>query len=168
MSQSASVLASSLLPAVAHERDVSCNTVLTHAQTHAHTVHSHAYTTQFKPQGMGPTVPNPPNPTSALPYLLHQSKQNVCVYSPFMGLVQHDDGVLGEVIVHQALPQQHPICHVLDDGLRAGAVLEANGVANLRRGEGEGRREKIEEQQIEGCRQEEELRQKSRGRNTIE
>ncbi len=53
-----------------------------------------------------------------------------------MGLVQHDDGVLGEVVVHQALPQQHPICHVLDDGLWAGAVLEANGVANLRGGEG--------------------------------
>lgn len=60
------------------------------------------------------------------------------MYGALVGLVQHDHCVLREVVVHQALPQQHPVRHVLDDCLRARAVLEANGVANLQgRGRGE-------------------------------
>ena len=75
--------------------------------------------------------PTHPPPTSAMTYLLHQPEENVCVYGTLVGLVQHDDGVLGEVIVHQTLSQEHPVCHVLDDSLWTGAVFEANGVADL-------------------------------------
>lgn len=66
-----------------------------------------------------------------LHYLLQQPKEHICVYGPFMGLIQHDNGILGEIWVYQALSQQHAICHVFDDSLRAGAVFKTNGVANL-------------------------------------
>ncbi len=48
-----------------------------------------------------------------------------------MSFVQHDNGVLFQVTVDEALPQQHTIRHVLDEGLLRGHVLEPNGVANL-------------------------------------
>lgn len=48
-----------------------------------------------------------------------------------MGFIQHDDGILCQVWVNEALSQQHPICHVLDHSLRAGTVLKSDGVANL-------------------------------------
>lgn len=50
---------------------------------------------------------------------------------PLVGLVQHDDGILSEVRVNQALSQQHAVCHVLDDRFWAGAILKSNSVAHL-------------------------------------
>lgn len=51
---------------------------------------------------------------------------------PLVSFVQHDDGVLAELVVDQTLSQQHAVRHVLDDRLWAGAVLETDGVAHLR------------------------------------
>jgi len=64
-------------------------------------------------------------------YGFEQTKENVGVYGALMGLVQHDDGILRQVGVNQALAQQHAVRHVLDDRLRARAVLKPNCVADL-------------------------------------
>lgn len=74
------------------------------------------------------------NKHQLLPYLLQQSKEHICMYGPLMGFIQHDNGILGQIRIYEALPQQHPICHVFDDSLGAGAVFKSNGVANLDRG----------------------------------
>lgn len=73
------------------------------------------------------------NKHQMLHYLLQKSKEHICVYGPLVGFIQHDNGILGQIRIYEALPQQHPICHVFDDSLRAGAVLKSNGVANLDR-----------------------------------
>lgn len=73
------------------------------------------------------------NKHQLLHYLLQKSKEHICVYGPLVGFIQHDNGILGQIRIYEALPQQHPICHVFDDSLRAGAVLKSNGVANLDR-----------------------------------
>ena len=49
-----------------------------------------------------------------------------------MRLIQHDDCILSEVGVDQALSEQHPVCHVLDDCFWAGAVLKSNSVPHLK------------------------------------
>ena len=64
-------------------------------------------------------------------YLLKQTKEDVSVDRPLVSLIQHDDGVLAQFRVDQTLSQQHTVCHVLDHRLRAGAVLETDGVAHL-------------------------------------
>lgn len=64
-------------------------------------------------------------------YLFQQSKEDICVNGSLVGLVQHDDGILSEVGVNQALSQQHAVCHVLDDCFWAGAILKSNSVAHL-------------------------------------
>ena len=48
-----------------------------------------------------------------------------------MCLVQHDNGVLSDVRVDQALALQHTIRHVLDARLRTGAILETDGIPDL-------------------------------------
>ena len=48
-----------------------------------------------------------------------------------VGLVDHHDRVALQIGLIEKLPKQHSIGHVLDDGLLAGAVLEANRVAHL-------------------------------------
>lgn len=68
---------------------------------------------------------------SAPIYLLQQSKEHVSVYCSLVRLIQHDDRILCEVRVNQALSEQHPVCHVLDDCFRAGTVLKSNGIAHL-------------------------------------
>lgn len=68
-------------------------------------------------------------------YLFQQSKEYICVDGPLVGLIQHDDGILSEVGVNQALSQQHAICHILDDCFWAGAILKSNGVAHLHKTE---------------------------------
>ena len=64
-------------------------------------------------------------------YLLEEAEEHVSVDCPLVGLVQHDNGVLAQLRVYQALSQQHTVCHVLDHSLGAGAVLETDGVAHL-------------------------------------
>ena len=66
-------------------------------------------------------------------YRLEQAKQDVCVYRPLMGLVEHDDSVLREVGVNETLSQHHSVRHVLNDRLLTRAVLEPNRVADLKR-----------------------------------
>ena len=68
---------------------------------------------------------------SLLDGLLHQPEQHVRVDRALVRLVEHDDGVLLEVRVDQALPEQHAVRHVLDFRLGARAVLEADRVADL-------------------------------------
>ncbi len=68
---------------------------------------------------------------SLLHGLLHEPEENVGVDRPFVCLVQHDDGVLLEIGVDETLSQEHTVCHVLDDRLRAGHILETDGVADL-------------------------------------
>mmetsp|Transcript_44560 Transcript_44560/g.90961 ORF Transcript_44560/g.90961 Transcript_44560/m.90961 type:complete len:290 (-) Transcript_44560:519-1388(-) len=63
--------------------------------------------------------------------LLHEREQHVCVDCALVRLVKHDDGVGFDVGVDEALAQQHPVCHVLDGGLRGGAVLETDRVPHL-------------------------------------
>lgn len=52
---------------------------------------------------------------------------------------QVDESPVGrQVRLPQELPQQHAVSHVLDQGLVGGAVLKADGVADLHgRGEGD-------------------------------
>lgn len=64
-------------------------------------------------------------------HLFEQAKQHICVNGALMSLIQDDDTVVLQLIIQQALTQQHTIRHVLDVCLRAGAVLKADGVANL-------------------------------------
>lgn len=72
------------------------------------------------------------NTTSAHPaYLLQQTKENISVDGPLVSFIQHDDRVLAQFRVDQALSQQHTVRHVLDDRLRAGAVLKTDGVTHL-------------------------------------
>ena len=66
-------------------------------------------------------------------YRLEQAKQDVCMYRPLVGLVEHDDSVLREIGVYETLSQHHSVCHVLDDRLLTRAVLEPNRVSDLRR-----------------------------------
>ena len=65
-------------------------------------------------------------------YLLKQPKEHIGVYSSLVSLVQHHDGVLLQVSINEALPQQHAVCHVLDHCLLARHILETNCIANLR------------------------------------
>ena len=48
-----------------------------------------------------------------------------------MGLIQHDHRVLLEVRVHQTLPEEHAVCHVLYHRLLTGDVLETDQISNL-------------------------------------
>lgn len=64
-------------------------------------------------------------------YLLQQTKEDISVDCPLVSFIQHDNGVLAQFRVDQALSQQHTVCHVLDHGLRAGAVLKTDGVTHL-------------------------------------
>ena len=63
--------------------------------------------------------------------MLHKAKEDISVDGSLVGLVQHDDLVLHQIPVNQTLSQQHAVRHVLDLGLRAGAVLKTDGVAHL-------------------------------------
>lgn len=64
-------------------------------------------------------------------YLLEETKEDISVNGPLVGLIQHDDGVLHQVWVYETLSQQHTICHVLDHCLLACAVLKTDGVPYL-------------------------------------
>lgn len=63
--------------------------------------------------------------------LLQQTEQHIGVHSPFVRLVQHDNGVLTEVGVDQAFAEQHALSHVLDLRLGRRAILETDGVTDL-------------------------------------
>lgn len=61
-----------------------------------------------------------------------QAKENVSVDGSFVGLIQHDQTVVGQIGVDQALAQQHAVRHVLDDSVLAEigklhAVIILNG-----------------------------------------
>ena len=62
---------------------------------------------------------------------LDKAKEHVGVQRPLVRLVDHHDGVGGEVRLRQELSEKHPVRHVLENGLVGGAVLEADGVAHL-------------------------------------
>lgn len=66
-------------------------------------------------------------------HLLEETKQDVSVDRPLVGLVQHDDGVLAQFRVDQTLPQQHTVRHVLDDRLGTSAVLKPDGITHLQK-----------------------------------
>ncbi len=51
-------------------------------------------------------------------------------------LLQEPPAHLAEHVVQQRLAQQHAVGHVLDHRLLAGAVLKADGIADLWRGRG--------------------------------
>jgi hypothetical protein len=53
------------------------------------------------------------------------------MYGALVSLVQDDDTVVVELVVQQALPEQHAVCHVLDVCRRARAILKTDGVAHL-------------------------------------
>ena len=53
------------------------------------------------------------------------------MYCPLVSLIQHNDRVLSEVRVDEALSKQHALCHVFDLCLGARAVFETDCVANL-------------------------------------
>ncbi|KAF3853914.1 hypothetical protein F7725_014602 [Dissostichus mawsoni] len=65
---------------------------------------------------------------SHVAYLLEQTKKHISVDCPLVSFVQHDDGVLAQLRIDETLSQQHTVRHVLDDRLRAGAVLETDAV----------------------------------------
>ena len=65
------------------------------------------------------------------PYRLQQTKQYVGVDGAFVSLIQHDDVVLCQISVDQALPKHHSLCHVFDFGLRTRTILETNRVPHL-------------------------------------
>ena len=72
-----------------------------------------------------------PEYAQAFSQYLDEAKEHVGVQRPLVRLVNHHDGVGGEVRLRQELSEKHPVRHVLEDGLVGGAVLEADGVAHL-------------------------------------
>ena len=63
--------------------------------------------------------------------LLQQTHQDIRGERTFVGFVKNDCAVALQVVVVHSLAQQHTICHVLHDGLRASHVLETNAVTDL-------------------------------------
>ena len=63
--------------------------------------------------------------------LLQQTHQDIGGQSTFVSFVENDSAVALQVVVVHRLAQQHTVCHVLHDGLRASHVLETNAVTNL-------------------------------------
>jgi hypothetical protein len=59
---------------------------------------------------------------------LQDAKQHVCAQAPLVCLVHDHGGVALQVRVLQGLPQQDAICHVLQQSVLAGLILEADGV----------------------------------------
>lgn len=49
-----------------------------------------------------------------------------------MRLIDYQHRIAAQVGLRQELAQQHAVCHVLDEGLGTGAVLETNGISDLR------------------------------------
>ena len=62
---------------------------------------------------------------------LEETKQNIGCYGAFMGLIQHNDGILADVWVDETLSLEHTIRHVLDARFRTRAVLETDCVSNF-------------------------------------
>lgn len=60
-----------------------------------------------------------------------ETEEDVGVESAFMRLVDHHDGVGGEIGLAKELAQQHTVGHVLHYRPLWGAVLKANSVAHL-------------------------------------
>ena len=73
-------------------------------------------------------------PTHPIWYLLEQAEEYVSVYGSLVSLVQHHNGVLLQITINETLPQQHTICHVLDDCVLTGHVFKTNCVSNLHGG----------------------------------
>ena len=65
-------------------------------------------------------------------WCLEEAEEDVGVDGALVCLIEHDDGVGRQGVVQQCLAQQHPIRHVFDHRLRAGAVLKPDCVAHLR------------------------------------
>ena len=49
----------------------------------------------------------------------------------FVSFVEHDDRVLREIWIQQALSQKHTICHILDDGLWRCTIFETDSVTDF-------------------------------------
>ena len=62
---------------------------------------------------------------------LEKTEQDIGSDGPLVRLVQHDDGILSDVGVNQALTLKHTVRHVLDTGLWTRTVLETDGVADF-------------------------------------
>lgn len=62
---------------------------------------------------------------------LEETKQNIGCYGAFMGLIQHNDGILADVWVDETLSLEHTIRHVLDARFRTRAVLETDRVTDF-------------------------------------
>ena len=64
-------------------------------------------------------------------YLFEESEEDIGADGALVRLIQHDDAVLHEVRVDEALTQQHALSHVLNLCLWTRAVLETDRVADL-------------------------------------
>lgn len=72
------------------------------------------------------------------------TKEHVCIEGPFVRLVHDDDRVPVQIVTAERLAEHHTIGHILDDCLFGGAVLKADGVADL--GEGGDRKRRRQRQ----------------------
>ena len=63
--------------------------------------------------------------------LLEETEEDISVDGPLVGLVQHDHRVLLQVWVHQTLPEEHTVRHVLDHRLLTGHVLKTDQISYL-------------------------------------
>ena len=63
--------------------------------------------------------------------LLEETEEDISVDGPLVGLVQHDHRVLFQVWVHQTLPEEHTVRHVLDHSLLTGHILKTNQISHL-------------------------------------
>lgn len=63
--------------------------------------------------------------------ILHETKEYISVNGAFMSLIKHNDWILLQIRVNQALSQQHAICHVLDHSLLGCYIFKSDSVTNL-------------------------------------
>ena len=63
--------------------------------------------------------------------ILQNPKKHISIQRSLMRFIHNNGGVLLEHCIVQALPQQNPIGHVLNNGALRSAILEPDGITNL-------------------------------------
>jgi hypothetical protein len=63
--------------------------------------------------------------------LFNESKENISIKSSFMCLVEYNDGILFQLMIHHRFSQQHTISHVLKDSFSRSLILKPDGVPNF-------------------------------------
>lgn len=64
-------------------------------------------------------------------HIFDKSKQDICMQSPLVSLINHETRVRLQIRLRQELPQQHTISHIFEHGAIWSTVFESNAIANL-------------------------------------